>query len=48
MPVSSLLGREKKAVTEGRGRESPWWEREQGGENGNMIRYWGRETGVKP
>ena len=21
----------------------PGWEREQGGEEGNMIRYWGRE-----
>lgn len=26
---------EKKAITGGRGKEGPWWERGQGGEEGN-------------
>ena len=38
--ASIPLGREKKTITGGRGREGPVWERGQGGEKWNMIRYW--------
>jgi hypothetical protein len=41
--ASIPLRREKKAIT-GEGREEgSGWEREQEGEEGNMIRYWVRE-----
>jgi len=33
-------------ITEG-GKEGPRWERGQGGEEGNMIKYWVGGTGLK-
>jgi hypothetical protein len=39
--ASIPLGREKKAITEGTGKEGSGWERGRGGEKENMIRYWG-------
>ena len=38
--ASILLGREKKAISRGRGREEPGCSRGGEGENGNIIRYW--------
>jgi hypothetical protein len=38
--ASIPLGREKKAISGDRGREGPGWEKRQGGEKENMIRYW--------
>jgi hypothetical protein len=35
------LGREKKVIMGSRERKESWWERVGGGENGNMIRFWG-------
>ena len=37
--TSIPLGKDKKEIT-GEGREGPGLEREQGGEDGDMIRYW--------
>jgi hypothetical protein len=43
------LGREKKKNHRMReGREGTGWERGQGGEEGKMIRYWVRGTGLRP
>ena len=41
-------GKEKKTITEGRGREGSEWERGGREEKGNMIRYEGGETGENP
>ena len=41
--ASVPLGMKRKAVMRGRGREGPGWERGQGRQEGNMIRYWGGE-----
>jgi len=46
-PQSHLGGRGKQSQ-EGEWREGPGWERGQGGEEGNMIRYWVKGTGLKP
>jgi hypothetical protein len=47
MPQSHLGGRRKQSQ-EGEGRKEPGWERGQGGEEGKMIRYWVRGTGLRP
>ena len=39
--TSVPLGREKKAITEGRGREGTEWKSVQGGEMGNLIKCLG-------
>jgi hypothetical protein len=41
--ASIPLGREKKAVKMGRAREGPGWEKGQGGEGRDIIRYWGEQ-----
>jgi hypothetical protein len=47
--TSIPLGREKKAIMVGRGRERSGWKRGQGGEKGDIFRYWGwGKTGLKP
>jgi hypothetical protein len=46
--ASVALEMERKAIMEGRWKEGPGWEMVGRGEKGNMIRYWGRETGMKP
>ena len=45
--ASIPLRRGNKIIMGGRGREGPGWERGQGGEEGNMIRYWVGGTGLK-
>jgi hypothetical protein len=40
----ALNMREKEEITGSRGREGAGWERGQGGEKGNMIRYWRGEN----
>jgi hypothetical protein len=39
--ASVALEMERKAIMEGRWKEGPGWERGEGGEKRNMIRYWG-------
>jgi len=41
------MGSRRKQLQEGGQREGPGWERGQGGEDGNMIRYWVGETGLR-
>jgi hypothetical protein len=45
--VSIPLEREKKAITGGRRERGTGWERGQGGEERDMIKYWVGETGLK-
>ena len=45
--ASIPLGREKKVIVGGRGKEGPGWERGQGEEEGNMIRHGGAERSLE-
>jgi hypothetical protein len=47
--ASIPLGREKKIIMGGRGREGSGWEKGREGEKDNMIRHWGLggKTGEK-
>jgi hypothetical protein len=50
IPQSNMSGRRKQSLGAGGGgkvREGSRWEGEQGGQNGNIIRYWGQDLSPK-